>query len=291
MFLCLVIIMEEEEPIKKYPRLDDSQFISKITQELQSEFNDEVDVTYGKNMKRISFIGRYKGQEKNNKCFSFVVSYDKKNIQIVSIKLPNEYNCKISGKEILNKLKRIAEKNGIERITLKDASVIRNLDGNDLYSLAIYSLLRKGKSWYEREGFHQIGEADDFREKLEELRITPISEIHKIRNNNHLEKHVQTLVIKPIKEKFGDDFVDFDKVSISELLSMEELQPTKPGIDNLLKDIVSVFGTHDAISLYDEQLVYDFSPRGGRGIKKSRTRHRRRKSSRRFKKDIFRKLV
>lgn len=212
------------------------------------------------------------GNSDDYQCFQVMYKvYNPYVWTIGSIKYPNAKNCLMSGTGILKKIIGLAKRMNISHIILQDASFIyaSNTEG---YSLALYNILKSGKSWYGSYGFDCVYEDDrtdeygksDIHTKIERYRLTPINDLIKM----GIPQKVIDLLSDAVNEVLGPSYLD---KSVSQIIS--ELSQQNQKHIELIMGIVQI-SHHIFEELFDYNYcttrILDMKTGPTRGGKKSK---------------------
>lgn len=172
---------EEEEDEKKEDVQEKQDDIQTMIDVLKEEFQ-QGDESFDRNFHEITFRDK-SIMNRANECFSVTVDKGNQTIYVDSLKFSetNSKNCKKRGYELLNGLKKAANRIGYRLKIGQDESFfpLGDNEGNShIINLAGYELLTKGQSYYNQQGFYQ----SDFPEHNlhnQILREEPVKDVFK----------------------------------------------------------------------------------------------------------------
>jgi hypothetical protein len=153
----------------------DEQTIEKVVRKVFSEKHFAFNIDVYPNAAMVA--GSWNETCSQCQCFQFML-YES-TMEIESVKYPNEYNCPIRGKLLLEKLIYVAYLLNVHEITLLDMSAIHHHETKS-FSLLHYRLLKGFPPWYTTFGFEplSIHEYNHMMQKVEVLQTIPLDELN-----------------------------------------------------------------------------------------------------------------
>ena len=221
------------------------------------------------NMINIYYIGNNKNVRKNI-CSRINININDKTILIESLKYPNQYNCILSGTQILYRIykatKDLNSETNIQHNILirEDASKKYFYKDTCSFILPYYYILLTGESWYNKMGFYSVGYNYEVKnnEKLLNIPLYYIFKHNEIVDNEiniileWFNKNTDIIIDESITInkiiKHIDDFIKDNKNNEKYICESNIIEIINIIIDNIIKN---KYGNLDTQLIYDNKYL------------------------------------